>query len=160
MARDASTVTPSAVIDPPALLYRSVAAASRLGADHQRGGRTYPVQELQRISAQLARGGGGSAPVRPTHQQPAPLSDLVTRDFLRSELEKYPTKDEVAAHFAAFDDRTDAKFDQLAAQRDADRTDAAAQLAAFRAEVKNQFRWLVGIDVMILGVIVAFGVFS
>ena len=60
---------------------------------------------------------------------PAPLSDLVTKDFLRSELEKY-------------------------------RTDAAAQLAAFRTEVKNQFRWLVGIGVMILGVIVAFGAVS
>ena len=93
----------------------------------------------------------------------APLSDLVTKDFLRSELEKYPTKDEVAAHFAAFGDRMEAKFDQLAVQRDAgraefaaqreadraelavqreaDRAEFAAQREADRAEVKNQCRW-------------------
>ncbi|WP_419921739.1 hypothetical protein [Candidatus Poriferisodalis sp.] len=69
---------------------------------------------------------------------PAPLLDLVTKDFLRSELEKYPTKDEVAARFAAFGDRMEAKFDQLAVQRDADRREFAAQREADRAELAVQ----------------------
>ena len=38
-----------------ALLYRSVAAASRLGADHQRGGRTYPIQELEQAPGTTSR---------------------------------------------------------------------------------------------------------
>ena len=75
---------------------------------------------------------------------PIPLGDLVTKQHLETVL---------AAEFSAF-------ALTLATQREADRKETAAEFAAVRAEVKHLFRWLVGIGVSILGVVVAFGVFS
>ena len=45
-------------------------------------------------------------------------------------------------------------------QRDADRKEAAAQREADRKEARHQFRWLAGIGVSILGVVVGLGIFS
>ena len=55
---------------------------------------------------------------------PAPLSDLVTKDFL-------------AAQFALH-------RSELTAQREADRAEAAVQREADRAEAKQRFRWTIG----------------
>ncbi len=66
---------------------------------------------------------------------PAPLADLVTRDFLTAELSRFATKEDLAAvdekvaavdaKVAAVDAKVadvDAKVDVLVAQRDEDRT--------------------------------------
>lgn len=58
---------------------------------------------------------------------PAPLSDLVTRDFLTAELSRFATKEDLAAvdeKVVAVDAKVvavDAKVDVLMAQRDEDR---------------------------------------
>ncbi len=62
---------------------------------------------------------------------PAPLSDLVTRDFLTAELSRFATKEDLAA--------VDAKVDVLVAQRDEDR--AASRVRHY---------WLAGIGLSAL----------
>ena len=58
---------------------------------------------------------------------PAPLSDLVTKEFLTAELARFATKEELAkldARVARLEAKVavlDAKIDRLAAQRDDDR---------------------------------------
>lgn len=83
---------------------------------------------------------------------PAPLSDLVTKDFLTAELSRFATKDDLAmldAKVASLDVRVtgletavaklDTKVDGLAAQRDEDS----------RAQRVRHY-WLVGIGVSIM----------
>ena len=76
---------------------------------------------------------------------PAPLSDLVTRDFLTAELSRFATKDDLAAveaKVAAVDEKVaavDAKVDVLVAQRDDDR--AASRVRHY---------WLAGIGLSAL----------
>ena len=83
---------------------------------------------------------------------PAPLSDLVTKEHFETVL---------SAEFSKFAltmaEQRAADRSEQAAQRESDRKDWGAQLDALRTEVKHQFRWLVGIGVAILGVVVAFG---
>jgi len=80
---------------------------------------------------------------------PAPLPDVVTKDFFSAELSAQ------LAHYATREDlhrletKFESRFDQLLLLREAD-----------RKEAKHQFRWLVGIGIAILGVIVGFGIFS
>ena len=62
---------------------------------------------------------------------PAPLSDLVTRDFLTAELSRFATKEDLAA--------VDAKVDVLVAQRDED-----------RATGRVRHYWLAGIGLSAL----------
>ena len=64
---------------------------------------------------------------------PAPLSDLVTREFLTAELSRFATKEELAALDTKVV-RLDAKVDRLAAQRDDD-----------RRENRVRHYWLAGI---------------
>ena len=66
---------------------------------------------------------------------PAPLSDLVTRDFLSAEL----------AQLAAV----------MAAQREADRAEAAELREVDRKESTRQFRWLIGTFIGMTGVVVS-----
>ena len=67
---------------------------------------------------------------------PVLLGDLVTKQHLETVL---------AVEFSAF------AF-TLAALREADREETAAEFAAVRAEAKHLFRWLVGAGVSVLGV--------
>ena len=69
---------------------------------------------------------------------PAPLADLVTRDFLTAELSRFATKEDLAA----VDEKVaavDAKVDVLVAQRDEDR--AASRVRHY---------WLAGIGLSAL----------
>ena len=90
---------------------------------------------------------------------PVAADDVVTREFLRAELSRFATKDELAARFDAM--RTehaiqrDADRSEHAAQRDAGRSECGAQFNSLRAESKSQFRWLVGIMVTMSGVLMA-----
>ena len=88
---------------------------------------------------------------------PAPLSDLVTRDFLSAELAQ------LAAVMAA---QREADRAEAAAQREADRAEAAAQREADRAEAAEmraadseewtrRFRWLIGAFIGMTGVVVS-----
>ena len=88
---------------------------------------------------------------------PAPLSDLVTRDFLSAELAQ------LAAVMAA---QREADRAEAAAQREADRAEATAQREADRAEAAElrevdrkestrQFRWLIGTFIGMTGVVVS-----
>lgn len=73
---------------------------------------------------------------------PVPLPDLATKsDIARLDtaFERLDTKFE----------RLDAKFERLVDAREAD-----------RKEARHQFRWLAGIGVSILGVVVGLGIFS
>ena len=86
---------------------------------------------------------------------PAPLSDLVTKEHFETVLSA-----EFSKFALAMTQQREADRKEQAAQREADRKEQAAQREALRTEVKHQFRWLVGIGVAILGVVVAFGVAS
>ena len=101
---------------------------------------------------------------------PVAADDVVTREFLRAELSRFATKDELAARFDAMRtehaaqrdaDRSehaaqrDADHAAYAAQRDADRSEYGAQFSSLRAESKSQFRWLVGIMATMFGVLMA-----
>ncbi|WP_419916816.1 hypothetical protein [Candidatus Poriferisodalis sp.] len=66
---------------------------------------------------------------------PVPLPDLAT-------------KSDIARLDTAFE-RLDTKFERLVDAREAD-----------RKEARHQFRWLAGIGVSILGVVVGLGIFS
>ena len=71
-----------------------------------------------------------------------PLPDLATKDdfgVLRSDIARLDT---------AFE-RLESKFERLVDAREAD-----------RKEARHQFRWLAGIGVSILGVVVGLGIFS
>ena len=68
---------------------------------------------------------------------PAPLSDLVTKEFLTGELARFATKDDLAA----VDEKVsalDTKIDALVAQRAEDRADD-------RATSRVRHYWLAGI---------------
>ncbi|WP_419944834.1 hypothetical protein [Candidatus Poriferisodalis sp.] len=114
---------------------------------------------------------------------PAPLSDLVTKEFLRAELSRFATKDEVAALVSGVlqqreadraeavtwreSDRAEAAAlresdrAEAAALRESDRAEAAALRESDRAEARQRFRWIVGTTVASLGVIVAmFGILT
>lgn len=92
---------------------------------------------------------------------PVPLPDLATK----SDIERLETAF-ARLETATRDDieRLDAKFEadrmRRDDQRDADRKEAAAQREADRKEARHQFRWLAGIGVSILGVVVGLGIFS
>ena len=73
---------------------------------------------------------------------PVSLPDLATKDdfrVLRSDIARLDT---------AFE-RLESKFERLVDAREAD-----------RKEARHQFRWLAGIGVSILGVVVGLGIFS
>ena len=73
---------------------------------------------------------------------PVPLPDLATKDdfgVLKSDIARLDT---------AFV-RLESKFERLVDAREAD-----------RKEARHQFRWLAGIGVSILGVVVGLGIFS
>jgi hypothetical protein len=93
---------------------------------------------------------------------PAPLSDLVTKEHLSAEFSKFALKmaEQREADRKEHAAQRDADRKEWATLREADRKDHAAQRDADRTEVRHQFRWLVGIGVTILGVVVAFGVFA
>ena len=101
---------------------------------------------------------------------PVAADDVVTREFLRAELSRFATKDELTARFDAMRTEHAAQRDAdrsehaaqraadqaaYAAQRDADRAEYGAQFSSVRAESKSQFRWLVGIMVTMCGVLMA-----
>ena len=73
---------------------------------------------------------------------PVPLPDLATKDDFRV------LKSDIARLDTAFE-RLESKFDRLVDAREAD-----------RKEARHQFRWLAGIGVSILGVVVGLGIFS
>ena len=77
---------------------------------------------------------------------PAPLSDLVTRDFLSAELAQ------LAAVMAA---QREADRAEAAAQREADRAEAAELREVDRKESTRQFRWLIGTFIGMTGVVVS-----
>ena len=77
---------------------------------------------------------------------PAPLSDLVTRDFLSAELAQ------LAAVMAA---QREADRAEAAAQREADRAEAAELREVDRKESTRQFRWLIGAFIGMTGVVVS-----
>ncbi|WP_420622043.1 hypothetical protein [Candidatus Poriferisodalis sp.] len=79
---------------------------------------------------------------------PVADNDVVTKEFLRAELSRFATKDELTARF-------DAMRTEHAAQRDADRTEHATQFNSLRTESRHQFRWLVGIVTTMFGVLMA-----
>ncbi|WP_420445444.1 hypothetical protein [Candidatus Poriferisodalis sp.] len=90
---------------------------------------------------------------------PIAADDVVTKEFLRAELSRFATKDELNARFDAM--RTehaaqrDADRSEHAAHRAADRSEYGAQFSSVRAESKSQFRWLVGIMVTMFGLLMA-----
>ena len=77
---------------------------------------------------------------------PAPLSDLVTKDFLAAQFALHRT--EIATQFAAERARADAQREadrkEIATQFAAERARADAQREADRAEAKQRFRWTIG----------------
>ena len=88
---------------------------------------------------------------------PAPLSDLVTKDYLTAEFAKQ--RDALRAEWAA---QREADRAEAAAQRDTDRAEWAAQRnadraerAAGRAESTRQYRSLVGTFIALTGLLIA-----
>ncbi|WP_419855149.1 hypothetical protein [Candidatus Poriferisodalis sp.] len=84
---------------------------------------------------------------------PVPLPDLATTsDIERLETAfarlETATRDDIARLDTAFE-RLESKFERLVDAREAD-----------RKEARHQFRWLAGIGVSILGVVVGLGIFS
>ena len=88
---------------------------------------------------------------------PVPVSELATKDDI-ARLEA-ATKDDIARLDTAIE-RLDAKFERLDAKFEADRMRRDDQREADRKEARYQFRWLAGIGVSILGVVVGLGIFS
>ena len=90
---------------------------------------------------------------------PVAADEVVTKEFLRAELSRFATKDELTARFDAMRSEHAARFDSMrtehAAQREADRSEYATQFDSLRAESKSQFRWLVGIMGTMFGVLMA-----
>lgn len=106
---------------------------------------------------------------------PAPLSDLVTRDFLSAELaqlaavmaaQREADRAEAAAQREA--DRAEAaelreadraerkaEMERLEARREADRAEAAEMRAADSEEWTRRFRWLIGAFIGMTGVVVS-----
>lgn len=72
---------------------------------------------------------------------PAPLSDLVTKDYLSAEMlrltAKFATKEDMNAGFAAL-------RSEIAAQRAEDRAEHAAQRAEDRRTAQHRHYWLTG----------------
>ena len=81
---------------------------------------------------------------------PVPVSELATKDDI-ARLET-ATKDDIA--------RLDTAIERLDAKFEADRMRRDDQRDADRKEARHQFRWLAGIGVSILGVVVGLGIFS
>ncbi|MDE0499633.1 MAG: hypothetical protein OXH86_20025 [Acidimicrobiaceae bacterium] len=68
---------------------------------------------------------------------PAPLTDLVTKDYLTAELSRFATKDEMNTGFAAL-------RAEMASQRTEDRAEFATQRAEDRSAARQRHYWLTG----------------
>ena len=95
---------------------------------------------------------------------PAPLSDLVTRDFLSAELaqlaavmaaQREADRAEAAAQREADRAERRAEMERLEARREADRAEAAEMRAADSEEWTRRFRWLIGAFIGMTGVVVS-----
>lgn len=95
---------------------------------------------------------------------PAPLSDLVTRDFLSAELaqlaavmaaQREADRAEAAQMREADRAERKAEMERLEARREADRAEAAETRAADSEEWTRRFRWLIGAFIGMTGVVVS-----
>ncbi len=83
---------------------------------------------------------------------PAPLSDLVTKDHLSTEVSrlvaeltvKFATKEEMNAGFAKIEAQRAEDRAEAAAQRAEDRSEAAAQRSDDRSTARQRHFWLTG----------------
>ncbi len=79
---------------------------------------------------------------------PAPLSDLVTKDYLTAELSRYATKEDMEAGFALLRSEHAAQRAEdraeYAAQRAEDRAEYAAQRAEDRRAAQHRHYWQLG----------------
>ena len=88
---------------------------------------------------------------------PAPLSDLVTRDFLSAVMAAQREADRAAAAELREADRAErrAEMKRLEARRGADRAEAAEMRASDSEEWTWRFRWLIGAFIGMTGVVVS-----